>query len=223
MSTQAQIDANRDNAQHSTGPTTADGTAVAAQNSYKHGLRSRSPLAPGEDPAEYTAYALELMEDLKPVGMAQRVLAEQIAQLQWKLRRVPEAEWVELETYRARNIRRMQQETGKIKPPMPPGLLLAANLDRMMTLQVYEARIHRAIDQAHRQLRQLQQDAAERAKQEPAESTSSPAARPQVTERRVEIANSSSDQPLAANWVRLSEPAGDASPPSPDAKQEVSA
>ncbi len=41
MATEAQIAANRLNAQRSTGPRTADGKAVVAQNAAKHGLLAR--------------------------------------------------------------------------------------------------------------------------------------------------------------------------------------
>ena len=40
MSSAAQIDANRENAQHSTGPTSAAGRAASSQNARTHGLRS---------------------------------------------------------------------------------------------------------------------------------------------------------------------------------------
>jgi hypothetical protein len=40
MSTEAQIKANRENAQKSTGPKTAEGKTVVSQNVVKHGLLS---------------------------------------------------------------------------------------------------------------------------------------------------------------------------------------
>src|SRR6476620_1410323 len=44
MASEKQIEANRQNAQHSTGPVTPEGKAAAAQNAFKHGPRARKVL-----------------------------------------------------------------------------------------------------------------------------------------------------------------------------------
>ena len=41
MASDKQNEANRRNAEQSTGPKTAEGKAIAAQNSLRHGLRAR--------------------------------------------------------------------------------------------------------------------------------------------------------------------------------------
>src|SRR5687767_14675627 len=92
MATERRVDANRQNAQHSTGPRTDEGKAAAKQNAYRHGLRSASPVGPGEDPAAYEAFALEVIAELEPVGISQQLQAERVAQLQWKLQRLPAIE-----------------------------------------------------------------------------------------------------------------------------------
>jgi hypothetical protein len=51
--TEAQIHANRANAQKSTGPRTPAGKAVVAQNAVKHGLSARLDVIRGEDQAEF--------------------------------------------------------------------------------------------------------------------------------------------------------------------------
>jgi len=53
MSSQAQKRANKQNAQHSTGPRTDQGKQRTSQNAVKHGFRSKHPVIPGEDPAHY--------------------------------------------------------------------------------------------------------------------------------------------------------------------------
>ena len=56
--------ANRQNAQHSTGPVTPEGKAAVRLNALKYGLRARSLLIPGEDPEDYK----RLWADLEPSG-----------------------------------------------------------------------------------------------------------------------------------------------------------
>ncbi len=53
MSTEAQINANRQNAQKSTGPRTAEGKAVVSQNAVKHGLFAAEAVIRIENPADY--------------------------------------------------------------------------------------------------------------------------------------------------------------------------
>src|SRR5208283_4816131 len=74
-----QIEANRRNALHSTGPTTPEGKQASRLNALKHGLRAKEVIIPGqEDPAEFEAMLTELCEDWAPKGRTERHLVEQI-------------------------------------------------------------------------------------------------------------------------------------------------
>jgi len=56
MSTQAQIDANRQNAKQSTGPKTAEGRASSAANSTRHGLQANPTTILENNPRERSQY-----------------------------------------------------------------------------------------------------------------------------------------------------------------------
>jgi hypothetical protein len=86
MSTQKQINANRKNAQKSTGPKTEEGKAAVSQNAVKHGLFSDS-LIRGENPDVYEAFHDEMLADLAPAGAVETMLAERVISLWWRLRR----------------------------------------------------------------------------------------------------------------------------------------
>jgi len=74
-----QIEANRKNALHSTGPTTPEGKQASRLNALRHGLRSKEVIIPGqENPAELEAILRELCEDWKPEGHTELLLVEQI-------------------------------------------------------------------------------------------------------------------------------------------------
>jgi hypothetical protein len=86
MSTEAQIKANRQNAQKSTGPKTDEGKAAVSQNAVKHGLFTDSVVT-GETEAEYAAFHGELLAELDPRGVMELLLAERVVSLWWRLRR----------------------------------------------------------------------------------------------------------------------------------------
>jgi hypothetical protein len=88
MATVAQFAANRRNAQLSTGPRTGAGIAVAKMNALSHGLRAAAPVVPGEDPAAWEEYRDAVLDDLAPVGALEEELADRVALLSWRLRRV---------------------------------------------------------------------------------------------------------------------------------------
>ena len=87
MATEAQIIANRRNAQKSTGPRTAEGKAVVAQNAVKHGLTGREVVVTGEDPGEFEFYRERRLAELDPIDEIETDLAERIVSLSWRLKR----------------------------------------------------------------------------------------------------------------------------------------
>ncbi len=82
MATQAQIDANRLNAQKSTGPRTPDGKAAIRENAVRHGLTSSLPLTEREanDKAEVQRIHDAFIEENLPVGINEEVLVYQMAE-----------------------------------------------------------------------------------------------------------------------------------------------
>jgi hypothetical protein len=92
MSTTAQIEANRINAQSSTGPTSADGKAKSSLNALSHGFYSKHLLLPDEDPAELELLRFSLIESYQPEDGAELLLVERIISSQWKLQRLNKLE-----------------------------------------------------------------------------------------------------------------------------------
>jgi hypothetical protein len=71
-----------------TGPKTARGKSVAKLNAVTHGLRSLSPVLPDECPEDWTTHRTGTVAALAPVGTLETELAERVALLTWRLRRV---------------------------------------------------------------------------------------------------------------------------------------
>jgi len=91
-----QIDANRRNAQKSTGPRTPEGRAVSKMNALKHGILSKQVLVRGvnmkESNRELTALHERFWQELNPVGPVEEMLVDQIVTTHWRLRRTLTAE-----------------------------------------------------------------------------------------------------------------------------------
>lgn len=80
---------NRRNALKSTGPKTAAGKAIVAQNKTTHGLRSQQQLIlPGESAAEFETLRETLLTSLNPEGSMEETLVERLLGSLWKLRRL---------------------------------------------------------------------------------------------------------------------------------------
>ena len=87
-----QHQANRQNAQQSTGPVTSAGKAAVRLNALKYGLRARDILIAGEDPAEYQRLWAALEAEWQPQTHTERLYLEQMATSQWLLARVTRGE-----------------------------------------------------------------------------------------------------------------------------------
>ena len=86
------VAANRRNAQRSTGPRTAAGKRRASRNALKHGLCSPYACLEGECAATYATFVREVEEELQPRTPLQRSLVPHIANLMWRIDRLPQAQ-----------------------------------------------------------------------------------------------------------------------------------
>ncbi len=87
MSTQEQTNANRNNAQSSTGPKTPEGKATSSQNGVKHGFFAKNDVISGEDPAAYEQHRQDIYDEFAPMTPSESVLTQRIASLSWRLMR----------------------------------------------------------------------------------------------------------------------------------------
>ena len=88
MATLKQFEANRRNAQKSTGPQTPEGKAAVSMNALRHGLRARTVVLPGEDRQEFDQLCDDLEVEWTPQSRTEQFYVEQMAVSQWKLIRM---------------------------------------------------------------------------------------------------------------------------------------
>jgi hypothetical protein len=92
MATKKQTRANQQNAQQSTGPRTAAGKAKASRNALKHGLRAQATVLPDEKPDDFEFLVSELEDQFQPQTVVEWNLLRQLADAEWRMRRVPSLE-----------------------------------------------------------------------------------------------------------------------------------
>jgi hypothetical protein len=88
MPTHNQNQANRLNAQESTGPRSIEGDSVSRFNGLKTGIDAQSQVIPGEDPAVLEALTLEYYDYFQPATAVERFLVDIMITADWQLRRL---------------------------------------------------------------------------------------------------------------------------------------
>ena len=164
MTTNAQIKANRKNAKKSTGPRTEEGKTRVAKNALKHGLLARDTVLPGEDPADFDSQLSALEADIQPANSLEFELVRQIADAQWRMRRLTRLETGFLAAALDETRRYMEKRRPDELRPGYDGetlLLGTAMLDRTQAfvhLARYDGHLSRRFFRAVKQLRDLRHD-----------------------------------------------------------------
>src|SRR5437868_12200933 len=87
MTTYRQIEANRRNARHSTGPITEEGKLRSRQNAVRHGLTAETVIGALEDAEDYRAFEAAGIGDYEAQSAVERELVLRLASLLWRIRR----------------------------------------------------------------------------------------------------------------------------------------
>ena len=169
MISQNKLEANRRNAQKSTGPKTAEGKAISSQNGLTHGLTSKKfPILPGENEQEFAEFHEAMVRNLKPRGIMQYQIVQDLIQARWKMKRLPQIE--------AESMRRRQQKlqddyeelhkfkyNRHIQPPnLDPIQLLTDTYESCgscsSNIDLYRQRLQREMHTLLRELRKLREE-----------------------------------------------------------------
>jgi hypothetical protein len=146
MATPAQIHANQQNAQKSTGPRSPEGKAASAQNAAKHGLASAFRVLQHEDQDEFGELLTSLRDEHQPATEHQAFLVEQLAKTHWILARAQRLETLAFD----------QLAGAELDPSDPDSAIIAkiseTNPNVLSTLQRYAQNAERSYYKAFREL-----------------------------------------------------------------------
>jgi hypothetical protein len=153
------MDANRANAQKSSGPTSTEGKARVALNAVTHGLSRVNMFLSGEEPEEFVVLRNALLKRYRCSDADDAVWADEAAMAWWKIRRI--AEW-----------QAMLIDSAFADQPVPAPLarLFGDKHEKcMQTLHRHETSARSAMHRAINQLRVLRSQEAATERREKAE------------------------------------------------------
>jgi len=152
-------DANRRNAQASTGPKTKDGKIAASHNAIRHGLTGQVVILTPDEREAHDTFCRELIESLNPETAIERQIAHSISEDHWRLNRLRATE---------NNIlaKASAGSQSAIETALDTADAFLREVKQLQLLGLYEQRINRGIHKNMDQLRQLQTERkAERTRQ----------------------------------------------------------
>ncbi len=145
---------NRANAQHSTGPKSAEGKQKSSLNALRHGLTGQIVVMPGEDLEAYQQHVKSFTGDLHPVGAIEANLVQALADCSWRLNRVAVLE---------NSVHALALPAGD--DPIPGGLSVGTALESLSktlsNLSLHTQRLSRQFERTVNQLRELQKSRAD--------------------------------------------------------------
>ncbi len=174
MATDKLIEANRLNAQKSTGPRTEAGRAVSRLNAWKHGLTGHLNVMTEEQKQAHDTFVAEILDSLKPADAIERQLAHSIADAYWRINRVSTIEnnFLAADAYNRELDRLSESEQPEVDSALASALTFIQHPACFQLLTVYEMRLHRKVRLDLQQLRDIQAarraDEAKKAEEEAA-------------------------------------------------------
>lgn len=139
------------------GPKTQSGKAASSRNALRHGLLSDAPLTTRHETQEdWDAHLQAVVAALQPQDHLQTCLAERVAHLHWRLRRVGIAE-VEMLEYETLCIRQEQaRHPNSSTHTRTDGMSLVRSMNVLERLTRYEAHLGRELARIMKALHDLQ-------------------------------------------------------------------
>jgi len=156
MTSPAQIDANRANAQNSTGPATATGKATTRFNAMRHGLTSQVACMTWEDREAFNQFCAAQVADHHPEGHTETALAQSIAEDNWRLNRARAIEHNIFALGFAASTIAADSDNPQIDAALAQAQTFRDEAKTFSLITLYEQRIHRNLQRNLDRLGKLQ-------------------------------------------------------------------
>jgi hypothetical protein len=156
MVSERRIEANRRNAQRSTGPRTPQGRARSSINALRHGITGQVSIMTTEDRAAHDKFVQELIDRLRPEDPLELQFASLVAEDFWRLQRIRSVENDILALGNFSEAADIDVDHPEIHTSLTRAQTFLDRSKDFERLTLYEQRINRAIEKNRRQLDELQ-------------------------------------------------------------------
>jgi hypothetical protein len=153
---EAQLAANRANAQLSTGPRTETGKRLSSVNAVKTGLTGRTVLLPCDDASLYLQHVHRFVHDYKPKGARECELVQSLADTQWRLNRIPGLEMALFARGRVKFAEQFTEYDDQTASALIDAETLVVYQRELRNLHLQENRLRRQYEKDLAELKQLQ-------------------------------------------------------------------
>jgi hypothetical protein len=156
MATEQQIAANRQNAQHSSGPKSEVGRNHSRMNALRHGLTGQVTTMTDEDRAAHDQFSTALMKDLAPDGAMETQLAQRVATDSWRLNRISAIEDNLFALGQLQNAGQACPDVPQLDAALTSAHVFTQESKQLQLLTLYEQRINRSLQKNLAILQSLQ-------------------------------------------------------------------
>ena len=170
---EAQLNANRENAKHSTGPQSETSKAKVRLNALKHGYSGHIVVIPDHEKEAFRQHLENFRSEYNPKGITEEVLVQSLCDISWSTQQM---------RAQSANIMALMgsepvpgERSAETDYALAQAMSVGDNLKNLNTLGIYENRKVRLFNATRRELVQVQ---AERRAKEKAEREAAKAAQP---------------------------------------------
>jgi hypothetical protein len=156
QATQKQIDANRRNAQKSTGPKSKEGKIRSSLNGWRHGLTGQVLTMAEEDREAFETFAREYRLACFPIGPIETQIAQSIAEDEWRLSRARAIENNVIALGHGSMAGDVETINTQMHAAMTQARVFWRDPNKFALLSLYEQRISRKLERNEARLRTLQ-------------------------------------------------------------------
>jgi hypothetical protein len=156
MTSEKQIEANRNNALLSHGPVTDAGRKRSRMNALRHGLTGQVTTMTDEDRTAHEKFSKALIQDLAPEGAMETQLAQRVATDSWRLNRISAVEDNLFALGLHEHGGKLHLEHEQIDAALTAARVFTMESKQLQLLTLYEQRINRSLQKNLAMLKQLQ-------------------------------------------------------------------